>query len=192
MNERHFNKELIKSLNHQSFWAYKIPDVPRSPAACNTCDNNAFRFIPSKPFDVIGFFNHDNQGYPFAIECKQMKEYKAFSKNYFGSQKERKELDFSEWNQVKNLNKFQDFGRSFVFLNIRVTNPGNRLNRLLIFEWKDLLEYWQQGSIKKVDLVEFDYIEGRKGLYSLEKFIQILTGGKYDKNNQENNGTVSF
>lgn len=157
MNERIFTLEVVKSLNEQGAWAYKIPDVFGM--------SEDSRFIPPKPFDIIGIY----EGKSFAIECKQFKQYQAFG------------LRCMQENQIDHLTEFiLKGGNSFVFLNIRITTPGRRKNELLIFRWEDLQSVWRAGSIKKAELEEMSPIAGFKSRFNLEDFLEDIPERVYN------------
>ena len=98
-----------------------------------------------------------------AIECKMLKGYQAFSKKKMSD------------HQIQHLSLFElAGGKSFVFLNIRVTEPGKRMNRLIIFKWEWLLKMWEMGSIKKINLEAFLHVEGHKQRYDLTHFLNNI------------------
>lgn len=153
MNEAHFSKEVIDSLKSYDAWAYKIPDIPVSQTF-------GMQFTPKKPYDINGCYN----GRFFAIECKMIKEFKAFG---------TKALRPNQKDALDDV--LEAGGRAFVFLNIRINSP--RVNRLLIFDW--LLFREQINSFKKKDLENFDYIQGGKGKYDMWDFLNNLDSTTY-------------
>lgn len=149
MRESFFNTEVVKSLNDAGAWAYKISDVLGS------------RFTADKPFDIFGCYN----GIAFAIESKQIKEWKAFGSRYLRD------------SQVEHLQKVEDAGgRSYVFLNVRIkANKAEKIkqqNLLLIFKFSDL----KSGVVFKKDKMKMmPYIVGHKKRFDLTSFLYGLT-----------------
>lgn len=115
MKEAVGNTEVVRSLKHFKWKAYKIPDVRGS------------RFIQNKPCDIIAC---SPKGRYVAIEGKMIKKWEGFS-----SKKLRP-------HQVIELNDicFKRQGRAFIFLYVRVQgDPSKGLKRatkLVIFDWK--------------------------------------------------------
>jgi len=151
MKESIFQKEIKESLRDLGAWCEKFPDMPGF--------SDDFRFMPVKPFDLIAIY----RGIPIAIECKMLKGYQAFSQSKMSD------------NQIEQLTLFElAGGKSFVFLNVRCSEPGKRVNRLIIFEWSMLQLIWQSGSIKKVDLEIYPSAEGHKQRFDLNGFCESL------------------
>lgn len=149
MNEAKFNSELVSSLKAAGAWAYKIPDAPVS-------QTYGMQFTPKKPCDIVGCFGRTF----FAIEGKQIKEFKAFGPNALRpSQKEN-------LNQIVNTG-----GRAFVFLNIRIPVRNDYENRLLVFDW---YRFKDSSSIKKPDIMKYPYIAGKLGTFDLWPFLLTL------------------
>lgn len=153
MRESKFLAELVHSLKSDGAWCYKIPDTPTSMVL-------GLRYTPEKPSDIIGCYN----GKFFAIEGKQIKQYKAFGMNAMRP------------SQISNLNDIiAKGGRGFVFLNIRikgVKGETKQENKLVIFDWKDFSKL--QESIKKRDVENLPCIFGSKGQFDLSVFLRTL------------------
>jgi len=166
MKESVFQKEIKNSFRDLGAWCEKFPDMPRftKNEKCERCghipkDNFSSRFIPEKPFDLNVMY----RGIGLAIECKMLKGYQAFS---------RKKMRESE---ERNLDLYDlAGGKSFVFLNVRCSEPGKRVNHLIVFEWSILQSIWQSGSIKKVDLEMYPFTEGHKQRFDLNGFCESL------------------
>jgi len=154
LRESTTNTEIVNSIKAAGHWAYKIPDFPQSMIAGS-------RFNPEKPFDIVAFI----AGRAVAIEGKQFKKYQAFGERHM------RPSQLEEFNRIVD----RDAGRAFVFLNIRQPRP--RLNRLLIFDWKNLRERFKDGSIKMRELEAQQYLEGRKKLFNLGGFFLSIDRG---------------
>lgn len=156
MKESLFNTEILRSLQDEGAWAYKIADQPTSWTA------HATRFTPDKPCDIVAMF----LGHGFIIEGKQIKKFEAFG------------LDKIRPSQIKNMDEAVDKGnRAFVFLNIRikaVKGETQHENRLITFDWAELRERFKSGSIKAKELKELPYIEGSKSRFNLKTFLLDL------------------
>lgn len=172
MKESIFQVEIKKSIEDAGGWCKKFPDTirdfknPDSPT----------RFIPRKPFDLIAVY----KGIPVAIECKQMKMWKALNCKVMQSAKDKRDdLPFYEWNQIKELNEFEQKGegQSFLFLNIRIASPQE--NVLIWFPWYELFMIWnaEPTFINKPTLQENfkdRMIPGSKGLFDLTSFYKHI------------------
>ena len=150
--ESKFLTELKKSFHDKGAFFYKISDSFHS---------GGLRFDSPKPFDVFGCYN----GIPFAIEAKTITDYKSFG------------IGFLRDCQVDGLSAWSNAGgRSFVFLNIR--RGGNksrgikRLNRLIVFKWKELQDVGR--NIRKKDLEFLPFVDGKKSRFDLSVFLEQL------------------
>jgi penicillin-binding protein-related factor A (putative recombinase) len=156
MKESQFNTEVLRSLQENGAWAYKIADQPTSWTA------HATRFTPDKPCDIVAIY----RGTGFIVEGKQIKKFEAFGANKIRP------------SQIKNMDEVVDKGgRAFVFLNIRikaVKGVSSHENRLVILDWSKLRDTFQTGSIKAKELKELSYIEGFKDRFDLKSFLQDL------------------
>jgi len=152
MKEANFNTEIVNSIKDAGHWAYKIPDMPRVPGL--------LRFIPDKPCDIIASVG----GRTVAIESKQFKKWQALGMRHL------------EDSQIKNLDEIvKDGGKGFIFLNIRIKGDKElgikRENKCLIFEWNEFKLLNIVGSIKKLDLLHWAYIEGKLKRFDLSEFL---------------------
>lgn len=144
MRESVFVSEVTASLKANGVWAYKIADAPTSWI------KDRIRFTPTKPCDVI-FCMDGRFG---AIECKQLKSWKAFGPGMMRPA------------QVQALNELTSMGaKTWVFLNIRVARTTNWL---IAFHWTQLQELWStKKTIRAKILKELPHVEGRRGLFDL-------------------------
>ena len=150
MRESVFCSELVKSLRHAGCYAHKLPDSPASYGGVK------MRFSAKKQYDVIAVY----KGLPIAIECKQYKQFKGFGLNQLRDE------------QIEALNGFFEAGgTAYVALNIRVSASKERNqkheNRLLMFKWP-------LSFHSKAEILEYPYIEGSKGLFSLDSWLNSL------------------
>jgi len=150
MRESVFCSELVKSLRQCGAYAHKLPDSPASYGGAK------MRFSAGKQFDVMAVF----KGLPLAIECKLYKQFKGFGLNQLRDE------------QVQALNAYWEAGgRPFVALNIRrkaIRGVQTYENRLLLFDWP--LRFHSKAEIEA-----YPYIEGSKGLFSLDSWLTSLT-----------------
>lgn len=92
------------------------------------------RFTASKPCDLVACID----GNFVAIECKQIKKWKAFG------------LGDMRPSQLVNLPAVvKSGGKAFVFLNVRI---ARKENRLIILDWETWGPRLERGSIKARDL----------------------------------------
>jgi len=144
-----FCTEIVKSFHIAGAYAFKIPDSPASYGG------EKMRFSAGKAFDIHAVFS----GLPMAIECKLYKSFKGFGLNQLRDE------------QIAALNAYWEAGgRAFVALNIRIKpikGIQKRENRLLLFEWP--LRFHS-----KAEILEHPYIEGSKGLFSLDSWLNSL------------------
>jgi Holliday junction resolvase len=149
VKESHFCSELVRSLRKAGGFAFKIPDSPASYGG------QRMRFSAPKAFDITGVY----RGTPLAIECKLYKQFKGFGLNQLRDE------------QIQMLNAFWEAGgQAYVALNIRLkTIKGiqKHENRLLLFEWP--LRFHS-----KTEIMNHPYIEGSKGLFSLDTWLESL------------------
>lgn len=111
MKEAEFNSEVVRSLKHLGYFAYKISDVMGS------------RFTPEKPCDILAC---DLKGRFIAIESKQIKSWKSLTGKMLRD------------NQIVTLDKSVKItGRAYVLLNIRIHDVKNkrRENWCVVFDW---------------------------------------------------------
>lgn len=168
-----FQGELKKTMEHYGVWCAKFPDSIKTAGT---------RFIPTKPADLIAVCNRT----PFLIECKMIKKIGKINYKFFGSTKEKKEnLSFSEFRQVKELNKFRaNCGYpAFYAINVRVER---KYNVLLFFEVSEMEQMFRQKDhISRNELLEhIDLgIRGHKGLFTGEQFEGFLMYAQELKNN---------
>lgn len=164
MKEQHFATEVIRSLRHVGFWAWKIPDAPITKELLKIT-----RFTAAKPCDIIACLPTGviSDGLFVAIECKQFKKWKAFSVRDMRPA------------QIEQLSAIEDHGGScWVFLNIRIKSPHD--NRLIIFEWAELRHRFleKKESIKAKELQARHYIKpfrhDDKTMYDLSKMKGAL------------------
>lgn len=158
MREATFISEIMGSIGKAGFWAYKLADSPTSWTKDKT------RFTPAKPCDIVSCFF----GLMVAIECKQLRKWKAFS------------LSDMRESQIEALDAILvTHGLSFVFLNVRVeadfVKGTKRENRLIVFPWADLKARFASGSIKAKELQTLPYVTGTKKRFDLSQFIGNLT-----------------
>lgn len=138
---------------HGCFW-HKISDSPIFAGMRS-------RYTDAKPFDAFTVF----KGVPVAIEAKYLPEYKAFGINSL---------------RDSQRDGLQDFinagGRGFVFLNIRRVadreHQTGRLNRLLIFEYEQLVDYGR--NLKKKELEQWPYLECHKKRFMIGGWLGCL------------------
>ena len=150
MKESDFQKKLLKSLREQGWWAYKIPDMPKSDGA---------RFIPEKPGDIITARKAESFSIQaILIECKQIKGIKGFNRTLFQSSKDKKNnLPFEEWNQVKSLNEFNDkAGVSYAAINIINKKDEKGYDYLLLFQWWWLYGFFAENKSFTKSMVEYE------------------------------------
>lgn len=120
MKEATFVSEIVRSLRHYGFWAFKIPDAPITKELLKIT-----RFTMAKPCDIVACLPCGviSDGMFVAIECKQFKKWESFNVRDMRPA------------QVEQLSAIEDHGGScWVFLNIRLKDE----NRLIIFEWAEL------------------------------------------------------
>lgn len=146
MKEAIFVSEVMRSLRHFGFWAFKIPDAPITKELLKLT-----RFTMAKPCDIVACLPTGviSDGMFVAIECKQFKKWKAFSVRDMRPA------------QVEQLSAIEDHGGScWVFLNIRV---GHDI-RLIIFEWAELRVRFleKQESIKAKELQARKFVKTMK------------------------------
>lgn len=146
MKEAVFVTEVIRSLRHFGFWAFKIPDAPITKELLKIT-----RFTMAKPCDIIACLPVGviSDGVFVAIECKQFKKWKSFS------------IRDMRPAQVEQLSAIEDHGGSaWVFLNVRV----GRDNRLIIFEWAELRHRFlkKKESIKAKELQSRHFVNAMK------------------------------
>lgn len=157
MKEAVFNTEISRSINSQGGWYYKVADSPTSWTMKQT------RYTPVKPCDGFGMY----QGIGFLVECKQIKKWQSLSLKAFRQ------------NQIESLSRFYELGgKSFVFLNIRISANKSlgqkRENRCLIFEWEKLYRWLSDRNLSKHVLNRWEYVQGKKGQFDMSKFFQNL------------------
>lgn len=164
MKESVFTNEISHTFNMAGHYIYKIPDAPLSQGM-----NSGVAF--QKPCDLVSSVN----GKFIGIETKQIKEFRAFG------------LYDMRPSQIKHLTEMiQKGARAFVFLNVRI-NPGRsskRENRLIVFEWGDLQKRFEEGSIKKGEIMALPFtsksgpvkIGAKKlnGVFDLKHFYALL------------------
>jgi len=147
MRESIFVTELRNGLDALGLasWSYKIPDAPYSQIA-------TMRFIPEKPADIISMIG----GSGLLIECKQIKEWKAFG---------MKDLTKS---QKRNLFLFNRAGgTSLVALNVRI--PG-QTPLYLFFEFN---AFQEKERFMAAELKTLEYQKYQAGEIQLEmKFFR--------------------
>jgi hypothetical protein len=147
--EKVFLTELRDSFVKYDAFFHKISDSFHGPGS-------AMRFDIPKPFDVFVAF----QGTPMAIEAKVLRKYEAFGVRHLRDC------------QQEGLDSFARHGTSWVFLNIRHSgdkmNNIKRINRLLIFNWEWLKK---EGTVKKVDLLEWPFIDKAGGVFPLGDWL---------------------
>lgn len=121
MKENHINSEVVRSLELDGFWAYKIPDVLGS------------RFTARKPFDVVA---ESKKGRFISIEGKLIKKWEAFSLKKLAD------------HQIINLNRtgVKRDGRAFVFLYIRIPREASYI---VVFNWKKYKTLLKKGLTAK-------------------------------------------
>lgn len=145
--ESQFLTELRKSLEREGVFFHKITDLPQS------WTRNTLRFDKPKPFDAFASI----WGTAVAIEAKVIPKYQAFG------------LGQLRDSQMRGLQAMTDSGgKAFVFLNVRGNGRG-RLNRVIIFNWETFAR--RKTSIKKRELETLPYIESKKGLFDLRKWV---------------------
>jgi hypothetical protein len=144
VKEAVFVTEVIRSLRHFGFWAFKIPDAPITKELLKIT-----RFTMAKPCDIVACLPSGLDGLFVAIECKQFKKWKSFS------------LRDMRPAQVEQLSAIEDHGGScWVFLNVRV----GRDNRLIIFEWAEL----RHRFLKKKESIKAKELQERKSVKVLK------------------------
>lgn len=153
MRESTFTTEVIRSIRRDGGWVYKIPDAPTSRIT-------GMRFTASKPFDLVACMD----GRLVAIECKQIKKWKAFGMNDMRT------------SQLVNLpSVIKAGGRSFVFLNVRI---ARKENRLIFLDWEVWGPRIERESIKAKDLKELPFCEAHthegKTHFDLSDFYEWL------------------
>lgn len=115
MKENVGNTEVVRSLKHIGWGAYKLSDVRGS------------RFTETKPCDIIAC---SPKGRYVSIEGKLIKKWEGFN-----ARKLRP-------NQIAELNgtAFKRKGRAFVFLYVRInadkSKGQKRVCKLVVFDWK--------------------------------------------------------
>ena len=114
-------------------------------------DMGGSKFSLKRPFDLIANIRSKS----VAIEVKLIKGYKAFGLRHF---------------QDHQPIELEKHGRSFVFLVI--WEP--RDTRLIIFDWNWLYPVLKSGSLKKSQLLEFDYIKCFKQDFDFSSFINSI------------------
>ena len=159
MKEATFTTEVIRSLRHFGFWAFKIPDAPITKELLKIT-----RFTMAKPCDIVACLPVGviSDGVFVAIECKQFKKWKAFSVRDMRPA------------QVEQLSALEDHGAScWVFLNVRMKGT----NRLIIFEWAELRVRFlhKKESIKAKELQARHFV---KVLHINDKIGYDLSGMK--------------
>lgn len=151
---------MIRSLRIEGLWAFKIPDAPITKELLKIT-----RFTAAKPCDIIACVPSFTHGQFVAIECKQFKKWKAFS---------IRDLQDSQIEQMPKI--IEADGKAFVFLNIRIKKPHD--NRLIIFEFNDLLKRLKKGSIFAKDLKTMPYLKSErfedKTVYDLSEWVMKL------------------
>lgn len=115
MKENHCNTEVVRSLKHYGWGAYKLSDV------------RGARFTETKPCDIIAC---SPKGRYVAIEGKLIKKWQGFSAKALRP------------NQIAHLDQtcIKRQGRAFVFLYVRI-NPDKQKGTkrecwLVAFDWK--------------------------------------------------------
>lgn len=134
MREATFTTELIRSFRKDKSWIYKIPDAPTSRLT-------GLRFTASKPCDLVLCLG----GKFVAIECKQIKKWKAFS------------IGDMRTSQIVNLPAvIKSGGRAFVFLNVRIAKE--KVNRIIVLDWEVYGPRLERASIKATELKSMPYL----------------------------------
>ena len=152
MRESKFITEVKNSIFEYGGWAYKLADLPASMTP-------GLRYSPDKPCDLIASIN----GKCIGIECKMLRKYEAFGLRHLRE------------SQVRGLDGIiqRGLGRGFVFLNIRRSADKEygikRLNRLIIFDWE--IFSCLTGTIKKNELENYDYIQGKNGMFAIQDWV---------------------
>jgi len=151
MKESVFCTELVKSLRQAGCYAHKLPDSPASYGGAR------MRFSAGKQYDIIAVY----KGLPIAIEGKLYRQFKGFGLSQLRDE------------QIEALNTFWEAGgKAYVALNIRISpskeKNQKRENRLLLFEWP--LRFHSKSEI-----IDYPYVEGSKGLFSLDSWLSGLT-----------------
>lgn len=153
MREANFNIEVVSSLRTYGAWAYKPSDQP--PTFGKT-----MRFTPSKPCDILGCV----MGRFFAIESKQIKEWKSFT------------IKMLRPNQIVALDDIvKAGGRAYVFLNVRMPRIENRL---IIFDWAVWATHLKGDLIKPDSLKNMPFIKGAKEEFDLSEFLKDIVNGQ--------------
>lgn len=155
MKEIQSNTQIVNSIRPHWF-VHKLMDMPNAVRAVT-------RFMPSKPFDIFAFIHGKGVG----IETKLLKKWKGFSISYLRE------------NQIEALDEvLMAGGRAFVFVHVcipaNVVEGTKRVNRLIILDWAK----WNQKLIRKKDLINYPYIEGKKGKFDLSSFFLDIKNGK--------------
>jgi len=162
VKESVFQKEVIKSFREAGGWAEKFPDFPTSQM--DSANLDTVRFTPEKPFDVMGMFRFR----AFAVECKQMKGFKALN------------LGMMRDSQIRVLTEVTErqAAHAFVFLNVRI---GRTINRLIILPWADLYNRLQVRSIAADELRSMPYFQGKFGMFNIQPWLLEKTNAKFQR-----------
>lgn len=158
MKEKVFTTEVVRSLENEGHYAYKIPDSPASQGM-----NMGFLF--AKPCDIVAGVYGEFVG----IETKIMNKFEAFSLNHMRP------------SQIKHLTMMIEAGsKAFVFLNVRISSPfpSKRVNRLIVFEWSALHERLKISSIKKNELIAHAHTGKENGFFDFSLFYAQLVTSK--------------
>jgi len=104
-----------------------------------------------RPFDMVSIFKSKL----VAIELKFLKSFSAFGMRHMRE------------SQIKNLNMVSESGAlAFVFLNIWIPHKENRL---LIWEWNRFKSLTADGTIKKKELEQWAFIQGKAQRFPVDK-----------------------
>lgn len=151
---------------------YKLSDMPHF-AGMKT------RFDSKKPFDLFGSVPPDlcgcmpNRGHetgvPVAIENKMHKKRAGFA---FSQIKEHQREALSDWEE-------NGKGRAYVFLNIRINADGvrPRMNRLVVFPWRELRMKILSSARKSIPWRELDampFVEGKKERFLIPQVVRLM------------------
>ncbi len=157
MKEAKFSTEIVRSIRHYGGWAYKIPDAPITKELMKIT-----RFTAAKPCDIVASIDSKFVG----VETKQFKKWKSLSKRDFRPE------------QIISLEKIiaNGKGRSFIFLNIRITKPYE--NRLIIFDWATWRPVLMKRNISIKELQDrafYDhYSVNNKIVFDLSDWLVLL------------------
>lgn len=146
MKESHFNTEVVNSLKHFGYFAYKLGDQVPTPGS---------RFIPEKPCDIVSC---SPRGVFIAIESKQLKKWASLNHKILRQ------------NQVDALDKVvKRKGKAFLFLNIRVNKPKLE-NWCVVFNWKEHRENIMSNKYT-IDVLRDGYVGVWKTPFKIDKKI---------------------